>query len=101
MRNYLTDLCRLCKLVVVRGCAQPLSAERAGAVNAKDNPPATDDGATGDLTDRQPPLPRVHVIGGALLVELLHRAHAGENPDLLYIEAYVNADRDEIRGAGA
>lgn len=36
------------------GCARPLSAERDGALNAKDNPSATGDGASSDLTDRQP-----------------------------------------------
>lgn len=35
-------------------CAHPKSAERDGALNAKDNLPATDDGASCDLTDRQP-----------------------------------------------
>lgn len=39
------------------GCARPLSAERDGAVNAKDNPSATGDGGgNADLTDRQPDL---------------------------------------------
>ncbi len=39
-----------------------------------------------------------HVIEGVRLIELLRRANAGENPDLLYIEEYVNADREEVDG---
>ncbi len=36
-----------------------------------------------------------HVISDLDLMALLRRAHAGEEPDLLYIEEYVNADREE------
>jgi hypothetical protein len=36
------------------------------------------------------------VISEDALLSLLRRAHAGENPDLLYAEEYVNADRDEV-----
>ena len=39
-----------------------------------------------------------HVISGERLMELLRRAHDGENPDLIYIEEYVNADREEVEG---
>lgn len=37
-----------------------------------------------------------HVIDRERLMQLLRRAHAGEDPDLLYIEEYVNAEREEI-----
>lgn len=36
-----------------------------------------------------------HVIEGEDIRELLRRAHAGEDPELLYMEAYVNAERGE------
>jgi hypothetical protein len=39
---------------------------------------------------------RWHVIESSRLLELLRRAHAGENPDLLYIEEYVNAERENV-----
>jgi len=29
-------------------------------------------------------------------MELLRRAYGGENPDLIYIEEYVNAEREDI-----
>lgn len=41
-----------------------------------------------------------HVIERLRLVELLRRAHEGEDPDLLYIEEYVNAERDEVEADG-
>ena len=39
-----------------------------------------------------------HVINGEDLRELLRRAHAGEDPETLYIEAYINAAREEVEG---
>jgi hypothetical protein len=36
-----------------------------------------------------------HVIEGEDIRELLRRAHAGEDPELLYIEAYGNAEKGE------
>ena len=36
-----------------------------------------------------------HVMEGKLIMELLRRAHAGEDPELLYIEAYANATKRE------
>ena len=36
-----------------------------------------------------------HVIERKAIMELLRRAHAGEDPELLYIEAYANAKREE------
>jgi hypothetical protein len=36
-----------------------------------------------------------HVIEGADLRELLRRAYEGEDPELLYIEAYVNAEKGD------
>lgn len=44
-----------------------------------------------------PDAPRAwHIISDLDLMALLCRAHAGENPDLLYIEEYVNADREDF-----
>lgn len=34
------------------------------------------------------------VIRGEDLLELLHRAHAGADPDLLYIEEYANSEHE-------
>lgn len=39
-----------------------------------------------------------HVISDEELMVMLHRAHNGESPDMLYIEAYVNAKREEVDG---
>jgi hypothetical protein len=36
-----------------------------------------------------------HVISGEDLLELLRRAHDGEDPDFLYMTEYVNAERDD------
>ena len=35
-----------------------------------------------------------HVVSGDDLLELLHRAAEGEDPDLLYIEFYANGNPD-------
>jgi len=35
------------------------------------------------------------VIHGPQLLALLTRAHAGEDPELLYVEAYANSDVEE------
>lgn len=35
-------------------------------------------------------------IAGEQLLSLLRRAHAGENPDLLYAEAYANGDHEHV-----
>lgn len=35
-----------------------------------------------------------HVISSRELLALLRRSHAGEDPEMLYLESYVNADRD-------
>ena len=40
-------------------------------------------------------------IAGAALLDLLRRAHAGENPDLLYAEAYANSDHERVEGNDA
>jgi hypothetical protein len=37
-----------------------------------------------------------HVIEGEDIRDLLRRAHAGEDPELLYIEAYVNAEKGDV-----
>lgn len=37
------------------------------------------------------------VIAGENLLTLLQRAHAGEDPDILYAEAYANSDIEQPR----
>lgn len=37
-------------------------------------------------------------IAGSELLDLLRRAHAGENPDLLYAEAYANSEHERVEG---
>ena len=37
-----------------------------------------------------------HVISGDTLLDLLRRAAAGEEPDLLYAEEWANADHEEV-----
>lgn len=37
-------------------------------------------------------------IAGSELIDLLRRAYAGENPDLLYAEAYANSDHERVEG---
>ena len=39
-----------------------------------------------------------HVISGEQLLEMLRRVQAGEDPDLVYLEAYVNAEREAFDG---
>lgn len=39
-----------------------------------------------------------HVISGEDLLAMLRRVAEGEDPDLVYIEAYINAAREEIAG---
>jgi hypothetical protein len=39
-----------------------------------------------------------HVISGEDLLALLRRAAAGEDPDLLYAEAWANADHEPVDG---
>jgi hypothetical protein len=41
-----------------------------------------------------------HVISGEHFVELLRRAYAGEDPELVYVEEYVNADHKHIEEEG-
>jgi hypothetical protein len=36
-----------------------------------------------------------HVLSGEHLLDLLRRAHAGENPDLLMVELWANAEREK------
>ncbi len=36
-----------------------------------------------------------HVIDDVTLRELLQRAHAGEDPEMLYLELYANGERDD------
>ena len=37
-------------------------------------------------------------ISGEALLETLQRAHAGEDPDLLYAELYANSDHEQVPG---
>lgn len=37
-------------------------------------------------------------LGGGALRSMLIRAHAGESPDLLYMELYANSDHEEVEG---
>lgn len=39
-------------------------------------------------------------ISGADLMDMLRRAHAGEDPDLVYAEAYANSDVTDYSGGG-
>ena len=34
-----------------------------------------------------------HVICSTNLLDMLRRCHAGDDPEMVYLEAYVNADR--------
>jgi hypothetical protein len=36
------------------------------------------------------------VISGEALLDLLRRAHEGEDPELLYVEEYANADIERM-----
>ena len=42
--------------------------------------------------------PAWHVIRGDQLLEMLRRVQAGEDPEMVYLEEYVNAERDEGEG---
>ena len=37
-----------------------------------------------------------HVISSDDLLAMLRRCHAGEDPDLVYLEEYVNSDHEEV-----
>lgn len=37
-------------------------------------------------------------LSGDSLLELLRRAHAGEDPDLLYAEEYANSEHEHVEG---
>lgn len=39
-----------------------------------------------------------HVISGEDLLAMLRRVSAGEDPDLVYIEEYANADIERVEG---
>lgn len=34
-------------------------------------------------------------ISGEALLDMLRRAHAGEDPDMVYVEEYANSDRED------
>lgn len=38
------------------------------------------------------------VISGAMFLDALRRAAAGEDPDLLYAEFYANSDHEHVEG---
>lgn len=44
------------------------------------------------------PLPTWWSISGEELMKLLRRCHAGEDPDMVYMEQYVNADITPVEG---
>lgn len=52
-----------------------------------------DDGNPDELVDEEDRL-GWWTISGTALLGLLRRAHDGEDPDMLYAEEYVNADRE-------
>lgn len=37
-------------------------------------------------------------IAGEAFLEALRRAHAGEDPDLIYAEYYANSDHEHVEG---
>jgi hypothetical protein len=39
-------------------------------------------------------------ISGSDLIDMLRRTHAGEDPDLVYAEAYANSDVEQIPPKG-
>jgi hypothetical protein len=40
-------------------------------------------------------------ISGEAFLDALRRAHAGEDPDLLYAEHYANSDPETVEGDGS
>lgn len=53
------------------------------------------------MGDPTPPPDRAwHVINGAHLLDLLRRAAAGEDPDVVYVEAWLRASREDLPGQG-
>ena len=46
-------------------------------------------------TDNTPPL-GWHVISGEDLLAMLRRVANGENPDMVYVEEWVNADHEKV-----
>jgi hypothetical protein len=45
--------------------------------------------------DKTPPPMPWHVINGTDLLAMLRRVSEGKDPDMVYTEEYVNANRDE------
>jgi hypothetical protein len=39
-----------------------------------------------------------HVISSDQMLSMLRRVAAGEDPEMVYLEEYVNADRDDVEG---
>ena len=39
-----------------------------------------------------------HVISGEDLLAMLHRVSEGEDPDMVYMEEYANADHERVEG---
>ncbi len=50
---------------------------------------------TGHPRDRATPL-GYHVISGEVLLAQLHRCANGEDPDLVYAEAWANAEHEDV-----
>ena len=42
--------------------------------------------------------PRYWAISEEAILAMLHRVAAGEDPDLVYAEEYVNSDRENVQG---
>jgi hypothetical protein len=38
------------------------------------------------------------VLEGTALREMLNRAHAGEDPELLFLELYANSEQEDVDG---
>jgi hypothetical protein len=51
-------------------------------------------------TDKTPPPMPWHVINGEDLLVMLRRVAEGEDPDMVYAEEYVNAEREEVVEGG-
>lgn len=48
------------------------------------------------MTDSDPPRTSWVVIDSDSLLEMLRRCHAGEQPDLVFLESYANADVADV-----
>lgn len=51
-----------------------------------------------DTEAGRPPVEQWWTINGEDMLALIRRAHAGEDPDMLYLEAIANSEREEHEG---